>query len=66
MAEIRSASKFGITIVGLPELQAQFERLGKMPKKYLNKAGREGIDGFGKISKSDGPKRQNRQFAKID
>lgn len=43
MAEIRGATKLGITVEGLPELQAQFERLGKMPKKYLNKAGREGI-----------------------
>lgn len=56
MAEIRSASKFGITIVGLPELQAQFEKLGKMPKKYLNKAGREGIADSERIVKSMAPK----------
>ena len=43
MAEIRGASKLGITVEGLPELQAQFNKLGKMPKKYLTKAGREGI-----------------------
>jgi len=43
MAEIRGATKLGITVEGLPELQAQFNKLGKMPKKYLTKAGREGI-----------------------
>lgn len=56
MAEIRSATKFGVTIVGLPELQAQFERLGKMPKKYLNKAGREGIANSERILKAMAPK----------
>lgn len=43
MAEVRGTGKIGIVVVGLPELQAQFERLGRMPKKYLNRAGREGI-----------------------
>ena len=56
MAEIKSATKFGITIVGLPELQAQFERLGKMPKKYLNKAGREGIADSEKAAQAMAPK----------
>jgi hypothetical protein len=40
MAELRGAS---FKIIGLQELQSQFERVGKMPKKYLNKAAREGI-----------------------
>jgi hypothetical protein len=55
MAEIRSASKFGIEVVGLVELQAQFEKLGKMPKKYLNKAGREGIADSERLVKSMAP-----------
>jgi hypothetical protein len=56
MADIRSATKFGITVVGLSELQAQFEKLGKMPKKYLNKAGREGIANTERQVKAMAPK----------
>jgi hypothetical protein len=56
MAEFRGATKLGITVEGLPELQAQFERLGKMPKKYLNKAGREGIDPIVRQVKASAPK----------
>ena len=40
MAEVRGAT---FEIKGLAEVQAQFERIGKMPKKYLTKAAREGI-----------------------
>jgi hypothetical protein len=43
MAEVRGASQLNIKVEGLQELQAQFNKLGKMPKKYLTKAGREGI-----------------------
>jgi hypothetical protein len=43
MAEVRGAWKVGMTVEGLEELQAQFNKLGRMPKKYLTKAGREGI-----------------------
>lgn len=43
MAEVRGASNLNIGVDGLEELQAQFNKLGRMPKKYLTKAGREGI-----------------------
>ena len=43
MAEVRGAWKVGMQVEGLEELQAQFNKLGRMPKKYLTKAGREGI-----------------------
>lgn len=42
MAQIRGASKFDIEVKGLKELQAQFDRVGKIPKKYLTKAAKEG------------------------
>lgn len=41
MGEIRGAT---FQVVGLQELEAQFGRIGKMKKKYLNKAAREGIN----------------------
>lgn len=40
MAEVRGAN---FEIKGLQELQSQFDRIGKMPKKYLTKAARAGI-----------------------
>jgi hypothetical protein len=43
MAEVRGASQLNIQIEGLEELQAQFNKLGKMPKKHLTRAGRAGI-----------------------
>lgn len=52
MAGIRGAT---FQVEGLSELEAQFARIGKMPKKYLNKAAREGIaDPLRKI-KADAP-----------
>ena len=30
-------------IVGMPELESQFERIEKMPKKYLTRAAKEGM-----------------------
>lgn len=56
MAEFRGATKLNIRVEGLEELQAQFNRLGKMPKKYLNKAGREGIDPIVRQVKASAPK----------
>jgi hypothetical protein len=56
MAEIRGATKLGIRVDGLPELQAQFNKLGKMPKKYLTKAGREGIADTERQMKAAAPK----------
>jgi hypothetical protein len=41
MAGIRGAT---FSVEGITELEAQFGRIGKMKKKYLNKAAREGID----------------------
>jgi hypothetical protein len=35
--------QLGIRVEGLEQLQAQFAKVEKMPKKYLTKAGREGI-----------------------
>ena len=43
MAEVRGASSVNVRVEGLEELQAQFNKLGRMPKKYLTKAGRDGI-----------------------
>jgi|SRR6476620_1536163 len=43
MAEVRGAWKVGMQVEGLEELQAQFNKLGRMPKKYLTRAGRAGI-----------------------
>lgn len=41
MAGIRGAT---FSVEGIEQLEAQFARIGKMKKKYLNKAAREGID----------------------
>jgi hypothetical protein len=43
MAEVRGAWKVGMQVEGLEELQAQFNKLGRMPKKHLTRAGRAGI-----------------------
>lgn len=52
MAEIRGA-RFSVS--GLQELQSQFERIGKMPKKYLTRAAKQGSDGPLKTAKADAP-----------
>jgi Bacteriophage HK97-gp10, putative tail-component len=41
MAVIRGSN---ISVEGLSELESQFARIGKMKKKYLNKAAKEGIN----------------------
>lgn len=56
MAEFRGATKLNIKVEGLEELQAQFNKLGKMPKKYLNKAGRDGIDPIERQVRASAPK----------
>jgi HK97 gp10 family phage protein len=43
LAEIRGAGSQNITVYGLEELQRQFERLGKFPKKALTKAAKAGM-----------------------
>lgn len=45
LANIRGTNKFNIRVEGINELDAQFARIGKMPKKYLTKAAREGMAG---------------------
>jgi hypothetical protein len=42
LAEIRGASTVKIRVEGLQELQAQFDRIGKMPKKHLTRAAKLG------------------------
>lgn len=56
MAEIKGATKLNIKVEGLEELQAQFNKLGKMPKKYLTKAGRDGIADSERMVKAMAPK----------
>ena len=55
MAEIRGISGFNIQVEGLEQLQAQFERIGKMPKKYLSKAAREGMADPERTAKANAP-----------
>jgi hypothetical protein len=55
MAEVRGASQLNIQIEGLEELQAQFNKLSKMPKKYLTKAGRAGIADDLRDAKANAP-----------
>ena len=43
MAEIRGALSLNIRVEGLNELDAQFARIGKMPKKHLTRAARLGM-----------------------
>ena len=43
MAEVRGANSLNIRVEGLEELQAQFGRIGKMPKKYLTKSAKAGM-----------------------
>lgn len=56
MANIRGASGLDIRVIGLVELQAQFERLEKMPKKYLTKAAKEGMADPERTAKANAPK----------
>lgn len=43
LAEIRGALSLNIRVEGLNELDAQFRRIGKMPKKHLSRAARLGM-----------------------
>lgn len=52
MAYVRGAS-FGVE--GLGELQAQLERIGKVPKKYLTKAAKEASDIELRQARADAP-----------
>lgn len=44
MAVVRGSGMFNIRVEGLNDLERQFARVGKFPKKYLTKAGREGMN----------------------
>ena len=55
MAEIRGASSVKIRVEGLEELQAQFDRIGKMPKKYLTKAAKLGAEDPLRQAKANAP-----------
>lgn len=55
LAESRGATKFGIEIQGLAELQSQFEKLGKMPKKYLTKSAKAGMIAPERDAKASAP-----------
>jgi hypothetical protein len=43
LAEIRGARDLSIRVIGLEELQRQFDRLDKIPKKVLTKAAKAGV-----------------------
>jgi Bacteriophage HK97-gp10, putative tail-component len=43
LANIRGAASLNIRVEGLNELDAQFARIGKMPKKHLSRAARLGM-----------------------
>lgn len=55
MAYVRGADKLNIRVEGLEELQAQFDRVQKIPKKYLTKAAKEGMAGPLKDAKANAP-----------
>jgi hypothetical protein len=55
LAVIRGASGLDIRVIGLVELQAQFERLEKMPKKYLTKAAKAGMADPERTAKANAP-----------
>lgn len=55
LAEIRGINQVNITVTGIPELQAEFERMGRMPKKYLTKAAKAGMADPERIAKASVP-----------
>lgn len=56
MAQIRGAE---FKVEGIAELEQQFARIGKMPKKYLNRAGKLGIADTLRDAKSSAPVGKN-------
>lgn len=52
MADIRGLN---VHVEGLEKLQSQFEKVGKMKKKYLTKAAREGMAGPLRDAKASAP-----------
>jgi hypothetical protein len=55
MAIVRGALGLNIRVSGLAELEAQFARIGKMPKKYLTKAAKAGMADPERQAKKDAP-----------
>lgn len=55
MANIRGASSLNIRVEGLEQLQSQFERLGKIPKKYLTKSAKAGMADVERQAKANAP-----------
>jgi hypothetical protein len=55
MAVIRGADSLNIRVEGLKELEAQFARIGKMPKKHLTRAARKGMDPTLKDARASAP-----------
>lgn len=55
MAEIRGASGLNIRVEGLEELQRQFDRISKIPKKHLTKAAKAGMADPERQAKNDVP-----------
>jgi hypothetical protein len=55
MAFIRGASGLNISVQGLEQLQSQFERIGKMPKKYLTKSAKAGMADPERQAKANAP-----------
>ncbi len=56
MATVRGAIDLNIRVEGLTELEAQFARIGKMPKKYLTKSAKAGMADPERQAKTDAPK----------
>jgi hypothetical protein len=52
MANIGSLN---VSVQGLEQLQSQFERLGKIPKKYLTKSAKAGMADVERQAKNDAP-----------
>ena len=59
MAEVRGANSLNIRVEGLEELQRQFERIGKMPKKYLTKSAKAGMADPLRQARADAPVGKN-------
>lgn len=64
MAVVRGASSQGIYVVGLQELQSQFERIGKMPKKHLTKAAKAGSQGPLRAARANAPTGKTKMLKK--
>jgi hypothetical protein len=55
MAIVRGAIGLNIRVEGIEGLEAQFARIGKMPKKYLTKSAKAGMADPERQAKADAP-----------